>query len=374
MILIVLGVGFFIHLMRKPIEIKFEYSWMSWVGPILLSYALFLAAVLIEYVFSKMICNRINAETQGGFWVKVIFENGVLIPVLCFGLSVVFGMLVKTSDLDYMDFYSDMLVKICFTVFGVVGCIILFVKAHDAGIEYSGDTFLAGRVVMWLLAIVSIWLYFGRGCESRAVSLRKELVSLNEMDSINSKSVNKLESGTLSIKAKVRQWGPFVWPIAFCVIITLLTLFEGNGIKKLELLFCTVMLAVSIIAVFVMLIFKRILNPSEKNSEKDFDKVVDVYNKHNRSITKRFGINRYHFENGKLIVEKCNVKYAGHENDKEFIELFVTPCHDVEIKNQVKDYVNDLKALNKKQKAYMLEMYQKCIEEQKIRKMNIESN
>lgn len=351
---VISGIALCVYSIRTPIVIKFSYSWSTWAEPIFIGFSLLLLAFVLEYIFSSAIIQISDEQTLIGFWLHVLFENGLLIPFLCAGLSFIFEKMIERLNIDYFEYYSDFIAKVCFTVLDVASCISMLIMAQKANVPLGRDYyFFACRVVMWFLTAVGIWIGFGFGCKGR-------------IEQENNKR------NRLLVKRSKNEWVkfaiPVAWPLLVCLILlAIICCFDVQEVIRYENFFFVFLLVFVVTGFVTMFICKRIYNPNEQRSTDDFYILVEKY-RNGKSISKRFGRNKYHIEGDMLIIEKINIHYPGHEQEEKFVELFNEKSINIDYGN-LDSMLNFLKKRRDEQSNYIMAGYKNCVEEQKRKRL-----
>lgn len=343
----ILGIALCIYSAKKPIVIEFSYSWDAWAGPILIAFSLLVASFGGELFISNKVLSYYNDRSILGFWISILFENGLLIPFICALLSYIFEKLVEKANLDYFEYYSNLIAKICFTILDFSFCFALLkvLKTSEISGEYH---FIACRIIMWILAALGIWIGFGFGCEGR---LEKE----------NRKREQILEKQ--SKKEIILFWIPIAWPLLLCLFLLFITYILDSDTTRYDLFACIFAAAFSVAGIVTMIICKNIYNPNEKHSRRGFYKLIRAYQQ-GKIVSKNYGRNKYHIKEGVLVIEKVKIKYPGHENDEEFIRLFDEINYEINFKDW-DGTLDFLRNRDNEQNHYIELKYKECIEEKK---------
>jgi len=294
-----------------PVKIKFNYSWFSWLGPILLAFGILIISFTLELTVGYAIapCDKELASyiSSAPFIsyktadiVIQLLVNGVLIPGLCALVSWIFGHMIKQSNFDYLRLYSTDVPKAILSVLTVIICIRLLGFRYS--VESEDDYFVLARILMWTISVIGTWFGFGFGCESRVDRKRK-----------------KEKSSDISLKMKLLFWGPIIIDLLFCFAILWLSGVVDEGEKLLNnlMLFLYGFVLMSVIMFIIVRLF---VVPPIGISNVIFDIVYKKYKK-GKSIYGRYGRLKYKIEDRTLVISDAKCKYAGHENDLLFNDL-----------------------------------------------------
>ena len=347
-----IGICLSIYGMKRPTVIKYSYSWNAWVIPIFYSFVFFIFIFVVEYMLSVIFINNVEMSS---FLIKLvikIIENGLLIPFFSGLLSKFFGITVEKLDLDYSEYYNDKIAKICFSILVSVGSIAFMYIMYLTGEE---NDYFVNRVLMWFLTVVGTWIGWGFGCKGRI-----------ERENQKRKNISKIID-----KRKIfKFWVPIIWPLIMCILILACCCFFNENtllqIEKYLIIFAAVFIISGLTTLYIG---KRIINPSEKKSINDFYTLLKNY-KNGKIIKRHFGWNKYWIENGVLKIEAISISYPGHENDKEFCELFnKIDDHKVNIE-KYDDIIEFLRNRNSAQKNYIKKGFEDCLDNMRKKQLN----
>ena len=342
----ILGIALSIYGVKRKIEIKFSYSKVAWIEPVMGAVLSFLIAFIIELIVGWYFNNSFNSDKYQMFLVKKFFENGLLIPILSIGISFVFEKNVESLNLDYSDLYTDKVSKLVFSVIIILSCIkIVMIAKFSYGMEYE---FVINRVLMWLLTVIGTWIGFGFNCEGR---IEKE------------NKIRRRIRRNVNAKERLSFWFPVILSLFIGVIIFFLSdnVLCDKKIIRLSLIFACSFLISGLIT---LAISTRLYKPSEKASIKDFYKAFNAY-KNNKQIEKHFGLMSYSITNeNNLLIKSVDIKYPNHEEDKEFKRLFGEEQHFFGSIDEARNY---LIVRNKEQTEFIRKAFDKCIYEEKER-------
>ena len=338
------AIGLNIYGVKRSIEIKFSYSWDSWVNPILLSFAGVCCVFLLECILSNFLLNNFKFESIIGKFAKLFIANGLGILIFSVILSRIFEIMVEKLNLDYFEFYSDLIAKVCFSVLVLAVCFAFMYKLKDMEVNYE---FWMNRVWMWLITVLGTWFGFGFGCKGRIErenKIRRNLFELNVKKNI------------------IKFWIPIIWPLIVCILILfLICVCDEETIIVFEKYILYVTLIFVSVGLITLGVCRSVYNPSEDKSKNNFYKLINK-SKKNKIVYKYFGRNRCHIENGFLNIDEISIIYPGHENDEDFVNLF-GKIDDYEINTSNYDETLDfLKKRNENQNEYIKKAYESCIE------------
>lgn len=344
---------------RKGIIIEFKYSIVDWIAPITIAIMGFFFIFFLEIWLGAMIVEKIgeciaNMDMTTDldkifryvvFIIQKAFDNGLLIPVLSVWLSHRFEKTVEDFSLDYTDFYSETVSKVCFSIIVSTVCIKNFIILFP---NYEDVSFLINRVLMWLITVIGTWAGFGFKCEGRIQKEKK-----------------KIRKSKFVSKDGKKSW---IVIIATLIIMMILILCPNNVFENTNFITTVCWISGTIMGVGLtcLYILTRIFQPSKKQSIKAFRQAEKAYNK-KKSISKRFGRMSYRMNNGKLEINKVNITYDSHESDDDFIRLF---GEDRITFSSPKDALEHLKDKYDDQEKYIWDAFEKCAEERAKNMLN----
>ena len=334
---IIIGIGVCFYIFRKPIVIKESYSKIDWLTPINIACGLFFVSFVIESCLSNYIiyCLDGNIDKES-IIIKKLIENGILIPVFCVIISVIFRFIVSFMKLNRLKSYTANVAKICFSVLIFFMCIKMLILA----IRNEENDYVINRIIMWLCAAIGTWMGLGYGCD----------------DSTIKDKIKKIKK-TFKNSEKRSFW----LSILLILVIYTIVIFSCDIILKNERVLngiSILILCFSISMVISMIICKNIYNPSEKVSVRKFNNLISD-NKTIENKRTRFGRMIYYFADGKIYVEEVQIIYKGNEKKKEYRLLFSKDNRKVDDINKIKDY---LIKKNNDQKEYIRQEFKKCDE------------
>lgn len=342
---------------RKPFVIKFSYSPFDWAEPIMMIFCFFAAFFVLEFAVSNYVVSKCYESSPALTLCSKFFENGLLIPFISVLLSIIFEKMIEELNLDYLEYYNDLIAKICFSFLVFAWCFALIVvvwsKMDSMSIEEEA---ILNRILMWMLTIIGTWLGFGFKCIGRTEKEKTRKRTL--LKEIDHKKVFKF-------------WLPILISIVISIGILFWVIFFSNQAVKFEMTLFCIALSFVIPGVVIMLVWGRKNNPTKKQSENDFYKVLKKL-KRNEVVEKHFGRNRYHIEGNILILERVDIRYPDHELDEDFLSLFSR----IEFPFDFEHYEDSLELLKSRydsQEEYIRKGFEKCTEEMKKRKMQMGS-
>ncbi len=351
----ILSVSFCVYGIKKKIIIEFTYNPVDWIEPIFLSLGFFVSIFLLEYVISMEINDILPKDGKWSGLVIRIIKNGILVIPLSMLLSVFFEKIVEKLNLDYLDGYSEMVSKICFSVIVTSVCVIGMIKIlNKNNINELEKDYFINRCLMWLITVIGTWIGFGFGCDGR---IKKE---------------NKKREACFETYNKVFFWMPIIVPLVIAVIIVLASFFYVDTMSMIINYGLSGAISFLIVGLCALYILNRIYNPSEKQSTNDFYKCVKLYNK-NKYIKRRFGLMTYTLLDGKMLIDEVNISYPGHESDDDFRDLFCSLEKEINFSLDNRLFDDERRFLterNRRQKEYIKKGYNQCIEDIKEKKMN----
>ncbi len=340
---------------KMTTKIKFTYSFLDWVSTMLLAYMAYVVIFCIEWALSIFATSIIPDNYLWMKMVRLFFANGFIVPVCSVVLSLIFEKIVETYNLDYFEYYSDKVAKICFAAFSIsfFVCIMKNLSIITEGAEIDGSVeFMISRLIVWILTAVGTWLGFGFKCEGRIAKENKKRKRISE-----GKSVEELKE----ISKKKRYFWSRVLSslVGSCVIFSLIT---DKMMENFWMHFVVASVAFVLVGLLTLLIFQCFTNPSEERSN---DKLVDnmeMDKKYNgqKEISGQYGRMRYHMLDGQMKIEAVNVVYPGHEG--EIRKLFGEKVY---ILNDMDVIIEKMRERNGKQKDYIAKGFRDCILKQK---------
>ena len=150
------------------------------------------------------------------------------------------------------------------------------------------------------------------------------------------------------------------------IVIFLIVLFSDlfSDSILVDNILCVFFVTFCIVLVISIMVLMYIFNPSEKHSDKLFDKRVKQY-KDGKNKWAYYGRIPYCIVDDKLHIEKSNVTYNNHNLDDEFLSLFDAKDEDIVDFESAKQY---LKQKLISQNSYMQREKQKSYEKKTGRK------
>ena len=338
---------------KKALVIRFAYSPVDWFQPILLTFVAFVIAFVLEFLLSSVLIVLLPKQYEIAFLTSRFIDSGLLVPFFSAGLSWMFARMVENFNLDYLDEYTNVVSKVCFSVIVLSFCIIMAQKSCDIFDKTSQELIsILNRIFMWVITVIGTWIGFGFKCEGRIQKMNK---------------LRKKTKSTIDLKTLIKFWLPIIIPLCLCIGILIVSFNEYINIMSFLLYYLFALFACMIGGIGALIKCKMNTNPSIELSEKIFLKNV---RKNNIGIktSSNFCRMKYELEGTTLRIKKVNVSYPGHEEDSEFKELFDEVVFDVD----TDDYDSTLcllKERSKKQKAYIEKGFSDCIEEKKNKRI-----
>ena len=239
------------------------------------------------------------------YLIRRFFENGFLIPVFSVWISYVFSCLVRESNLDYLKLYSENVSKVCLSVQATGVCCVCGWKTYKYiavnGLGDSSLDYFVNRIIMWMLMVVGTWIGFGFRCKGR-------VERTNEI-------IREFNSG-ITFKEKVKFWKPIIiWLMLSVCILPILNYFD---IKKTV---TTIVASFIVTVAFIVVIVNKYDNSSEQRGLKNYNKAIEKH-RNGEDSEGQVMKQHFHFVGDELVIDKRDVKYEGHQNDSEFIDLF----------------------------------------------------
>lgn len=352
--LVAMAIGIVVTLKSctRPIEIKMSYLPLEWPVPILSVFLFFAVLYFVDIVISILIVGKIDNSLQVYILLKIILENGLFVPFICVILSRTFELLVEGFNLDLLDGYDVIISKICLSI------IVLFWSVFILGLYWTDltqmnevVTFIVNRTLVWILTVIGMPFSLGFRCNGRIAEDNK----LRE----RSKKV-------FDCKGFVNLWVPIIISLLSCGLLLGGMFFFEEKIEKYEGYYIAIATSFFIAVFITMKILNNKNNPSMNNSKRRFYRFIRDY-KTKKNLIGKFGRNRYHIENNMLCIEPINIKYAGHENEEEFIELFGAK-QKVFKPDDYDGMLDYLENRAKKQHSYINDAFENCIEDAKRKK------
>ena len=328
--------------LTTPLTIEFPYKKIDWLIPILFTNLSFLVIFMLDYSVVRTVSSAINVEKSAFLWLKVLLDNGFIIPIYCIVLSRIFEGLIEALYLDYLEFYSPLVSKICFSFMVIAVCVKMLVSNKLLQID-TADYSLVCEIMMWVLSILGTWFGFGFNCEGRI-----ERENRKRRDIRNN----------VSAKDKISFW----FPIGIAIAISCALIFSDLVIVDLShiLYFLTFDGSLIIFALISLGIVNSKLAPNVKKSKRNFDRFVKM-DRRGLEPKGQYGRMKYSLKGRKLVIDSVEVKYdeCDEKERKELKRLF--GYHE----EPVTDYdecLNFLEKRNKDQNDFIKECREKCIE------------
>lgn len=355
----IVGIGFSIYGQKSKIVIKFKISWSDWVAPILFAFLLYMIVFAAEIIVSKvLICLLAYLEESYNLHIFFIYaitllvrflDNGALILFTGVLLSWLFGKMIKKANLDYVDYYSDKISKICFTVIIISVSIALIRITLPEALSDDGDAlFFLNRVVMWVLSIFGSWIGFGYGCKGR----------IAEENDKRSEIVNA--SIKLSFKANFTIYSPLAFSLFLCIFISVISI--SDKLLDYTYCFCALAIVFCIAGVASLCIIKSIYNPSEEHSKKNFYKAWTKY-KNGKNTSFYFGRNHCKFEKTELKIDAINIEYKDRDPamDDDFKKLFDIESYTIQNDKDIDNILFELIKRCNNQDEFIRKGYDDCL-------------
>ena len=318
---LLLGIGLISYILLNPIEIKPSYSVLDWVIPI----AGIILAFLVLFIIEIGIANSVEGlkDNKNCYIVYLFLYNGILIPFFALIISRIFMFSVKRLKLDRSDLFSPQVGKVCILMTLPLIIIRMLIIVFD-----SANEFIINRLIMWVITIMGIWVGF----------------NFEENIHRNKERFNLLK--IIRDKKTLHFWLPIILIVFVLIILvyTIDTTFVNNA-------FIISIPSFMISSILMCMLYKKMYNPSEKDSIKKLNKVYNEYEQNNHISSKtNFGWMVYYLKDKRIYLEKIYIKYDGHEEEKEFKDLFDSYDFEFESYEELKRYLSDRR---KKQLDYI---------------------
>ena len=290
---------------KTPLTIKFSYMPIDWFIPIFSSVPWVMFAFAVEYFISGVIAPVNVDKTTLVYFLIRAYENGLFIPLLSVGVSWLFYNSVKSLHLQYLPYYSDTVPKVCFSVIVLAFCVVLKIGVLDKFKPSDGEyDLMLNRILMWALTILGTWIGFGFGCKS---------------DVERDNAIIRESNEGAAFKDKLKFWAPIICALIVCVIVMFVSI--SSMFDKVFICFFSFALAFLLFGGITLTIIIRKRNLSRRRSLKLF---IQVQNSHKKTGfgEGQFGELFYSLDKDKLIIKPRTVVYEGHQEDKDFKELF----------------------------------------------------
>lgn len=339
---------------KRRLVIRFTYLPIDWILPVSYSIITFLVLYVVEVLVSLILPDILPFKH---IILDKVFENGLLVPIICVCMSLVFEKTVESLNLDYLDYYSEKVSKVCLSFVVSAVSIAIIVKAICMGSDDIGiNEILIGRSLMWMITVIGTSLGLGFRCLGRIEKNNRRIRRINQ---IGNKS------------GEIKFWASIIICTIFCAAIPLLTLFE-----KVERIIMVLAIPVGIFAlvgIISLVILKNIYMPNEKRSEDIFHKYIEqIKSNKSNGKHKRCGRTEYEIKGNKLIFYGNNIQYEGHENDEEFCELFKYKEENI-LTDNYEEILDIIKNRSKKQKDYIDKGFANCVDEKaKVKREKLE--
>lgn len=343
---VVFGVLLGLNANRKRIVIRGSFSLGYWIGPTVISMIVFFYLLYIDIAFSTFFLKLDVSHGDGLLIIKTIVGNGAISMISIMILSFVFEKAAEKYGLILFKAYSSVVPKVFFSTIIIVSCFILvFTVPRLTGDNVNVRELFYNKYTGWIIVALSIWFGIDYGYNRRhrkEQGLRKKL---------NWKRIKDF-------------WLPLFVCFLICSVIVAASAFFPDVVSELVRIDYLVLILGSFFATAFFV--RRIVNPSQVAIKMIFDAAVETYIRDGRAEGK-FRRSRYTIEKGKVIIHRDNVVYPGHEDDKEFEDLFKESVIEFEDKDvlSARDlyYVlYELKQKNRDQQEYLTREIEACNE------------
>lgn len=241
---------------RKTFVIKFSYSPLDWAEPILMVFVLFSIFFVLEVATVNWFASKCSGMSTTLTLCSKFLDNGLLVPLISLGLSIIFEKMVEGFNLDYLEYYNDKIAKICFSTIVFSWCVVLLAVAWPKmDLMSIEEEIILNRILMWLLTIVGTWFGFGFKCKGRIEKEKKKRNSiLKDVD----------------YRKIIGFWLPIVIPLIVCVGILVFVVFFSDQAEKFEKSLFLIALSFTIPGVVMLLLWGRKNNPTKNKVKKTF--------------------------------------------------------------------------------------------------------
>lgn len=330
---------FYLYIINKPIVIKYHYSKIDWIFPVFFIIVSFLFSYLIDIIATNLLDN-IHSDYSIFIWFKTFVSNGLLIPILCMINSIFFGLIIEFLKFDYLELYTNLVSKVCFSIMIVFASIkMIFVLLSDP--QDVDVNFYISRSLMWILTVFGTWFGIGFRCEGRFIREKNKLLQKEKIEKYGK-------------KAYFDFWLPIV---LFMILGGIILVFID--VSSIVLFSFVIMFSFIAATIIMIIIYKLVFNPPIFISKNNIIKLLNK--KKNKAHFCRFICT---VDNELLKVKNCKVIYENHENDKDFKELFKDFTIPIEINDDIIDtekIITELENRIKHQNNYIFAENYRCI-------------
>lgn len=339
------------YLIRRPIYIRFEHSFLIWSEPVLVCFVCIIVSFFFDLLFGSIAADALSiySNTTGNtlnisgwviFFILKALENGFLIPIFVHISSLVFGRIVKKLGLIYLYTYSENVPKSCFTLLTLLlTCRLLMFMEWDGDIEEIG--FVIVRIMMWWMTIYGTWRGFGFGCnvtfeeddknpeekkerEKIIIRLKNWVDRKKNIIVLKLKKISNIFKGVVkSIESKdvrYKEVRPIIESICVCLVVLCFPMVSENEKSFWVILLFVVFFGLTMIMGLIWMMEFYILD--EERSIEQFDKRIAKFkSKQNKRVSGRFGRMKYHIDNNAFTIDEVNIKYSGPRNS-DYVKYF----------------------------------------------------
>lgn len=303
---ICVGMVIGIRLLHNPIIIEFKISMFDSFMQAVIMFYMITVAMVVEMGINQgqlLIFNPVSWQLR---LLSQLIDAGLIVALMLPLLSILFGKLIRTFDMDLSTSYSEKIIKVYFSLVAAANCIwYLSMIGPNIMNDNLENRNILSRVIIWILNILGTWMGIGFHCKSR----------IDEEIEYDYKSRE-----SLTWKEYMKYGIPF--GVAFILNCALLVV---QSLKlKIVLRFCGYCYIIVMVGLLGMLCVaigcKIIENPSEKKSSK---KLIGAIKRANagKCVEGRYRSIKYKLVNEErsryLEIQKKNVIWEGHASEVE---------------------------------------------------------
>ena len=271
-----------------------EYDHICVDKRFLLVTAAFWVEVLVDIFFGRYS----GSSKQYVVWLYRLIDNGFFIPIILLLISCMFGKFAVSNDMDLDIKYDKNTFKVIFTISILLNIFYVSISIKDMNHQDISINSMINRCIIWLAAVVSVWLEFGIKCDGR----------------IHEKEIKKR---AYFGKENMVYWGYISLPILGLALLsyfmTMYRLFEKQFYAFCASMICTL--------VILLNFYLKIFRPNEKKSVKRFKKAYKAAML-GKSLTGYFMRIKYRISKDELFVFGREVDYKQCPDKEELNKLF----------------------------------------------------
>lgn len=311
---IITSICLFVYLIikqRKSIRIEKKVEKGTIIYVTISGFLLVTAAFWVEVFFDMFFSRYSGSSKQCVVWLYRLIDNGFFIPIILVLISCMFGKFAVSNDMDLDIKYDKNTFKVIFTISILLN--IFYVSIGIKGMDNQDISInnMINRCIIWLAAVVSVWLEFGIKCDGR----------------IHEKEIKKR---AYFGKENMVYWGYISLPILGLALLsyfmTMYKLFEKQFYSFCGSMICTL--------VILLNFYLKIFRPNEKKSVKRFKKAYKAAML-GKSLTGYFMRIKYRISKDELFVFGREVDYKQCPDKEELNKLFNERI--IEINNENKE-------------------------------------